>query len=180
MSDVPTDEALIARVAAGDAAAFDVLASRHLLRLRRAALRIVDDPAAAEDVAQEAMLRAWTAAGRFDPAQASVGTWLHRIAVNLSIDLLRRRRPTGDVPDGLADPSLAADDAVMARERSAALASGLAALPARQRAALALSYGHGLSGEDAARRLDVSVRGLEGLLRRGRLALRDYLRARDA
>lgn len=180
MSDTRSDEALIARAAAGDAAAFDLLASRHLLRLRRAALRIVDDPAAAEDVAQEAMLRAWTAAGRFHPAQGSAATWLHRIAVNLAIDHLRRRRPVQGIPDELADPSVAADEAVMARERSAALASGMAALPSRQRAALALSYGHGLSGAEAARELDVSVRGLEGLLRRGRLALRGYLRARDA
>lgn len=180
LESLPTDECLIASAASGDRAAFDVLAARHLLRLRRAALRILDDAAAAEDVAQDALLRAWTAAARFDSAQGSVATWLHRIAVNLAIDHLRRRRPAAAaVPEDLPDPAASADERAIERERTALLASGIAALPDRQRAALALSYGRGLSGSEAAQILDVSLRGLEGLLRRGRLALRDYLSARD-
>ena len=57
LQDAETDPALMARVATGDRAAFDLLASRHLLRLRRAAMRVLDDPAAAENVAQDAIMR---------------------------------------------------------------------------------------------------------------------------
>ena len=180
MQDDTPDEALMARTAAGDRAAFDTLAARYLLRLRRAAARVLGDPAAAEDVAQDALLRAWTRAGSYDPRQAAVSTWLHRIAVNAAIDRLRSVRPSGAMPEDLADPSLAADAALIARERDGLLAKAIAALPERQRDAIALTYGEGWSGQDAAQALRVSTRALEGLLHRGRKVLRAYLEAHGA
>lgn len=176
----PSDEALIARTAAGDRAAFDALAGRHLLRLRAAADRVLGDPAAAEDVAQDALVRAWTHAGRYDPARAPVAVWLHRIAANAAIDRLRARRPTAPLPATLADAGAAADERIEARQRRRALAEAVALLPARQRAALALTYGQGRAGRDAAAALGVSARALEGLLRRGRLWLRARVEGRDA
>ena len=179
MPDDISDELLMARTAAGDRAAFDVLAGRYLLRLRRAALRVLGDAATAEDVAQDALLRAWTRAGSFDPRQAGASTWLHRIAVNAAIDRLRATRPGGAMPEDLADPAPAADDALMSRQRESLLAAAIATLPDRQRTAIALTYGEGWSGQDAARALSVSTRALEGLLHRGRKVLRAYLEARD-
>jgi len=175
-----SDETLMARTAAGDRAAFDALAARYLLRLRRAALRVLGDPAAAEDVAQDALLRAWTRAGSYDPQQAAVSTWLHRIAVNAAIDRLRAVRPAGAMPEDLADPSPAADAALILRERDGLLARAIATLPDRQREAIALTYGEGWSGQDAAQALSVSTRALEGLLHRGRKMLRAYLEAHGA
>lgn len=69
----------------------------------RAALRILDDAAAAEDVAQGALLRAWYRAHSYDPAQAGISTWLHHVAANAAIDRVRAARPSTDVPvaDGL-------------------------------------------------------------------------------
>src|SRR5262245_29255505 len=64
------DEALLARSAGGDRTAFDRLAGRHLDRAYRIALRIVGSAAEAEDVAQEAMVRVWENAARFDPTRA--------------------------------------------------------------------------------------------------------------
>ena len=175
-----TDEALMAHVARGDHAAFDTLAQRHLLRLKQAALRLLGDQHAAEDVAQEAMIRAWKSAGRFDPSRARAGTWLHRIAVNLAVDQLRRRRQDGALHDELVDPQDSAETAMADRQRLTALAQGLAMLPDRQRAALALIYGGGQTGAEAAKALDISLRALEGLLRRGRQVLRDYIRGRES
>jgi len=180
MQDDISDEMLMTRTAAGDRAAFDALAARYLLRLRRAALRVLGDPAAAEDVAQDALLRAWTRAGSYDPRQAAVSTWLHRIAVNAAIDRLRAVRPTGAMPEDLADPSPAADAALILREREGLLARAIATLPDRQREAIALTYGEGWSGQDAAQALSVSTRALEGLLHRGRKVLRAYLEAHGA
>ena len=146
-----------------------------------AALRVTGRPAEAEEVAQEAMLRAWRDAARFDPRKAKLSTWLYRIAVNLAID--RARRP-GEHRGGVpleeawlqADPSPDPEAALAARQDRAAVAAALRELPPRQRAALALAYDRGLSGAEAAAALDVTQRALEGLLRRGRLFLLARLR----
>ena len=175
-----SDQELMARTAEGDRAAFDMLAVRYLLRLRRAALRVLGDPAAAEDVAQDALLRAWTRARSYDSTQAAVATWLHRIAVNAAIDRVRATRPSVAVPEDLHDSSPAADAVIAGQQRSRLLAEAIATLPDRQRTALALTYGEGWSGQDAAQALQVSTRALEGLLHRGRKVLRAYLEARDA
>lgn len=176
-----TDETLIAWAAAGDRLAFDHLCTRQLPLLYGAALRVTGRPAEAEEVAQEAMLRAWRDAARFDPRKAKLSTWLYRIAVNLAID--RARRP-GEYRGGVpleeawlqADPSPDPEAALAARQDRAAVAAALRELPPRQRAALALAYDRGLSGAEAAAALDVTQRALEGLLRRGRLFLLARLR----
>ncbi len=169
----------MARAADGDRLAFDALAQRYVLRLRRAALRVLGDPAAAEDTAQDALLRAWTRAATFDPTQASVSTWLHRITVNAAIDRVRAARPSIPVPEDLVDATPGAEHGIIRQQRNRLLADAIATLPDRQRAAIALTYGEGWSGQDAARALSVSTRALEGLLHRGRKVLRAYLEARE-
>jgi RNA polymerase sigma-70 factor (ECF subfamily) len=164
-----SDETLIAWAAAGDRLAFDQLSLRHLPRLYRLAYRVTGDAAAAEDVAQEAMLRAWQAARRFDPERARFSTWLHRIATNLAIDHARLATrtapaPPEDTPAPGADP----EQRLAERQRRVLLAGAMAELPARQRAALALFYDAEMPGAEAAAALSVSTRALEGLLRRAR------------
>ena len=172
-----TDADLMGRAAAGDRAAFGVLVARHGERALRLAQRVLGDPAEAEEVAQEAFLRAWQAAAGFDPARAQFSTWLHRITLNLAIDRTRRRTPqAGDAAlAALPDPSPGPEAAAAAAQDRTALLAALAQLPARQRAAIALAYEDGLSGVEAAAALDVSERALEGLLRRARLMLRRIL-----
>lgn len=175
-----SDAALLERAATGDRAAFDRLAGRYVLRLHRAALRILSNPADAEEVAQEALLRAWQNARRFDPARGSAATWLHRIAVNLAVDRLRATRPTAALAEDLPDTTPDAVAILAQRQRRTALADALAELPARQRAALALTYAEEKPAREAAHLLHTSSRALEGLLHRARRVLRDRLLARDA
>lgn len=175
----PTDEFLMAQTAQGDRAAFDTLAVRYAGRLRRAAARVLPEGRLADDVAQDALLRAWTRAASYDPAQASVSTWLHRIAVNAAIDRLRALRPTTEVPDTLPDTARSAEETLEFGDRLRLLAAGLATLPDRQRTAIALTYGQGRSGQEAALALSTTPRALEGLLHRGRKLLRDYIAARE-
>lgn len=178
IDDAITDETLLARAALGDRLAFDALAGRFMLRLRRAALRVLDNPAAAEDVAQDTLLRAWTRAASYRPDQASVSTWLHRIAVNAAIDRLRATRPSAELSDELHDGAPSAEFALAGRQRNQLLAEAIASLPDRQRTAIALTYGQGWSGQRAAQALSVSARALEGLLHRSRKALRTYMTER--
>ncbi|MBK1662024.1 sigma-70 family RNA polymerase sigma factor [Paracraurococcus ruber] len=174
-----SDADLMRLAAAGDRAAFGVLVDRHGERALRLALRVLGDAAEAEEVAQDALLRAWRAAPRFDPDRARFTTWLHRIVLNLAIDRARQRDRAPLAGEAalaaLADPAAGPEAAALAAEERAALAAALAQLPARQRAAIALAYEDGLSGAEAAAALDVSERALEGLLRRARLMLRRIL-----
>jgi RNA polymerase sigma-70 factor (ECF subfamily) len=86
--------ALVSRAQAGDVAAFEQLASAHTDRVYAVVLRLVGDRAEAEDVVQEALLRAWRAIGRFQ-RRATFATWLHRIAVNEANRALGKRARAG-------------------------------------------------------------------------------------
>jgi len=168
------------RVGAGDAAACSVLVERHLPPIVAFAARMLADRAEAEDVAQETFLRLWRHAGAWRP-RARLSTWLHRVAYNLCIDRLRRARPAP--LDEAHDPPDPAPDAAagLARQQTAAIiAAALAALPERQRAAIALVHYQELGGSEAAEVLGVGVRALESLLARGRRTLRAELAGRRA
>src|SRR3954468_11405627 len=92
---VEGDAALMARVAAGDAAAFRVLVERHAAMVHALAWRMLG-PADAEDVVQESFTRLWVNAKGWTPSGAGLGGWLRRIATNLCLDRLRRPRTLGD------------------------------------------------------------------------------------
>jgi RNA polymerase sigma-70 factor (ECF subfamily) len=88
----PSDEALLAGLAAGDERAAATLVRRYQARVFGLALTMLGDPEAAEEVAQEAFLRAWRHAGAYDHRRGRVDTWLLSITRNLAIDRLRLRR----------------------------------------------------------------------------------------
>lgn len=168
------DADLVRRAGAGDARAAEMLVQRHLGRMTALARRMLSDAAEAEDVAQEVFLRVWRTAPKWREGQAKFETWMHRVALNLCYDRLRRRRETPDPDAGLAlaDTAPGAADAIVARERAWEVRRALDALPERQRAAIVLCHFQELSNIDAAASLDVSVEALESLLSRGRRALK--------
>jgi RNA polymerase sigma-70 factor, ECF subfamily len=170
------DAELITRSASGDRRAFDEIVVRHGPFALRLALRLIPDRLAAEDAVQEAMVRAWSRAGDFDPRRGRFTTWLYRIVVNFCIDQRRRVRPD-PLPDGFdpIDPAVGADETLVLRERHAVLADALRQLPARQRAAMTLVYDEGLSSIEAAGILGVSAKAIERLLARARASLRERL-----
>lgn len=170
------DADLVAWSAGGDRRAFDEIVTRHGPFALRVAKRLVPDPVTAEDVVQEAMVRAWSRASHFDSGRARFTTWLYRIVVNLCIDHRRRTQPES-IPEDFepADPAASVDEMMATNERYAALAGALKELPARQRAAMTLVYDEGMSGAEAARVLGLSAKAVERLLARGRAYLRERL-----
>jgi RNA polymerase sigma-70 factor (ECF subfamily) len=170
------DEALLARVAEGDAAAVRALVGRKLPRLLGLAQRMLGDPAEAEDVAQETFLRIWRQAPNWRTGQAKFDTWLHRVALNLCFDRLRRRReiPTEEPPEQL-DEGPAPDRALEAHDTGKRVGAALAKLPDRQREAVVLCHYQELGNIEAAAVMGVTVEALESLLSRGRRALRAAL-----
>ena len=173
---VDPDEDLVSRVGQGDPAAIQAMVARKLPRMLALAQRMLNDPSEAEDVAQEAMLKAWRQAPRWKPGKARFDTWLHRMALNLCYDRLRRRREvlTDTVPDR-ADPGPAPDQGLQAAELGARVDAALAALPERQREAIVLCHYQELGNIEAASLMEISVEALESLLSRGRRALRASL-----
>ena len=137
---------------------------------------MLGDPREAEDVAQETFLRAWKQAPRWTPGAARFDTWLHRVALNLCYDRLRRRREivTAEPPDR-ADEGPGPDRGLQARDAGRRVNAALQALPARQREAIVLCHYQELGNIEAASLMGVSVEALESLLGRGRRALRAAL-----
>jgi RNA polymerase sigma-70 factor (ECF subfamily) len=170
------DEEVLSRVARGDPAAVRALVARKLPRILSLAQRMLGDAAEAEDVAQEAFVRVWKQAPRWRPGRAKFDTWLHRVALNLCYDRLRRRREvvTDTVPD-TPDPGPAPDRGLEAADVAGRVSQALQALPDRQREAIVLCHYQELGNIEAASVMGVSVEALESLLGRGRRSLRAAL-----
>ena len=174
---IAADAALMGRVAGGDPAAARAVVDRHLPGLVAFAWRMVGDRDTAEDVAQDAMLKLWRQAPGWKP-KAQIGTWLRRVAYNRCIDLHRRTRPSEDVTVlALEDPSPGPSRLLLAAEVSSIVQRAMAALPDRQRAAIAMSHFDGMNNGETAAALDISVEAVESLLARGRRTLRLRLAA---
>lgn len=161
------------QVRAGDLAAFRSLVEATSSRFVRLAARMLGNVSDAEDVVQDAYIKAYRSltSGRFE-GRARVRTWLYRIVVNNCLDLLRqRRRSTADADDA---PELAWDGAASAEAHLALkeLADMCADLPDEQRAALVLKAVEGFTSSETAEILDITEGAVEQRLVRARATLR--------
>ena len=170
------EDRLMARIGAGDRDAARELMAANMSRILGLARRTLGDPMEAEDVAQETFLRVWNAAGRWQPGQARVSSWVCRIALNLCYDRLRKRREilTDAVPER-ADSAPGQDARMEQAESGNRVAAAVAQLPERQRQALELVHFQEMSNIEAADIMSVSVDALESLLARGRRKLKAVL-----
>lgn len=172
------DGALVARHQAGDTDAFAELYARHSARLSRFCHRLIKDPHLAEDIAQEAFLRAFSAAHRLDNGRRFY-PWLTVIARRLVIDHVRsnaRLRPHGDLDGrglGQAQPT---EDVVVQRIEDDSVRTALGRVRPRHREVLRLRDWDELSYTAIADELGVTVSTVPPLLHRARAALRrEYL-----
>lgn len=165
-----SDRFLVAAAQAGDVHAFEALVCRHQGAVYRVALRMLGSGVDAEDVAQEALVQAWRALSRFR-GESEFSTWLYRIVTNRCLKARAARHPMEALPDVLLDRDSDPAEAVAQSERLHALARGVLTLPAEQRAALVLRELEGLSYEQIAQALGVTVPAVKGRIHRARLGL---------
>ena len=164
------------RIASGDKTAGRELMERSLGQVLAIGRWILRDPVEAEDVAQDTFIRAWKAAPDWQPGQAKLESWMCRIATNLCLDRLRKKREAlMESPPELRDGAVTADDALIASETGLCVMAAIAALPERQRLALELCHFQDYSNIEAADKLEISVDALESLLARGRRKLKAKL-----
>jgi RNA polymerase sigma-70 factor (ECF subfamily) len=157
-----SDAALLAHVATSDPDATRVFVRRFQRRVYGLAYTILGDALAAEDVAQEALVRAWRHAGSYDPRRGSVATWVLAITRNAAVDAVRVRRPTTVDPDDLLVLSLASTerdpaDSAAVRDDIECLRNALTRLPDAQRRAVTLAGIGGLSASEVAEREQIPL-----------------------
>ena len=169
---------LVERSQAGDRVAFEELVRRHADRLYAVVLRFVADAGEAEEVTQEAFLRAWRSIGRFE-FRSRFFTWLYRIAINEARRRAERRPPAGTVGsiedspiEDAPDWSEAPDFRAAQGQLRAVLEDAVRALPLEYRAPLILRDVEGLSTQEAAEVMELGEAAFKSRLHRARLAVR--------
>jgi RNA polymerase sigma-70 factor (ECF subfamily) len=186
-----TDAAAVALARDGDSEAFQALVERHSRAVYRLAHRMTGSPQDAEDVVQETFLKAYRQLGRFE-SRANFGTWLHRIAVNCSIDLIRGRKHQetahdasdlelfdGALPHGdeRVDPS--PERLMLSSEVQARVTQAMDALTAMERAAFVLRHFEGQSIDEISRELGLKANAAKHSIfravRKMRLALEPFV-----
>lgn len=179
-SDAPApdeldDRTLVVRAQEGDGRAFEVLARRHQAMLYRLAVRIMGDPAEAEDALQEALVDAWRRIGRFR-GDAAFSTWMYRVVTNRCLGMLRRRTP---VPVEIDDTAPAPDSPARAAELDAELAAlgrALRGLPDDLRVCWVLRELEGLGYTEITEVTGASEDAVRGRIHRARVRLAEVMR----
>ena len=170
----PSDESLIAGMASGDATAVTTLVHRYQARLYGLALRVTEDSGLAEEVAQDAFVRAWRYATTYDARRGRVDTWLLTIARNLSMDAVRPRRDHPVDPDRLPLDQMGMP-AEPEYEQAEHLRAGLRSLPAEQARPIVLAAVYGLTAREIAEKEGIPLGTAKTRIRRGLTRLRDAL-----
>jgi RNA polymerase sigma-70 factor (ECF subfamily) len=175
------DTVLIARARTGDLDAFAEIVRRHEHRVRGVLFPLLEDERDVEEATQDCFVQAWRHLDRFR-GEATVFTWLYRIAVNEALARLRRKRlPLAGLEEAERSPRLLAagahepQHAAEAGELHAVLAAGIRALPLEYRAPLVLRDLAGLSNQEVADVLDLSLAAAKSRIHRARMEIRGTL-----
>lgn len=164
----PSDEALLARVASADREAFSRLFMKYAGRVKSYLIGLGAPMAAAEDLAQEAMVSVWRRAASYDAGKAKASTWIFVIARNAWIDRLRRERvefayrETADAP---VDSDEAPDDAAARGQTETQIRAALELLSEEQRQVVQLAFFEDRPHAEIAKRLSLPLGTVKSRLR---------------
>jgi len=178
-----TDAAAVSRARGGDADAFRLLVDRHSNAVFRVAYRMTGNEHDADDVVQETLLRAYRQLARFEE-RANFGTWLHRIAINCSLDLLRARgradKHYGGDPEeaelsGAAKSDAQQDRLLLSAELQKQVATAMERLSGNERTAFVLRHFEGMPVEEIGKTLGIQVNAAKHTIFRAVGKLRESL-----
>lgn len=176
-----SDESLLAGMADGDQDAAAAFVRRYQARVYGLAVTITGVPAVAEEVAQDAFVKAWRHASTYDARRGRVSTWLLTITRNAAVDAVRYRHEDPMDPSllvaMLSPPRWAGFED--APDTSLVLREALAALPPGQREPIVLMTFSGMTAKEIAERYDVPLGTVKTRVRRGLHAMRERLEVRD-
>lgn len=184
-----TDEELVRLAKAGDTRAFGELMERYQNKIYRLARRMTETDEDAEDVLQEAFIKAFKSLGGFK-GKSKFSTWLYRITVNLALMKLRRRKldsvpldqpvatDEGSVQREIEDETLDPLEQLIENESLETLDMAIGDLPPAYRAVFVLRHIEELSTEETARILKITVPAVKSRLHRTRMALKEKLLGR--
>jgi RNA polymerase sigma-70 factor, ECF subfamily len=169
-------ERLLARVARGDRVAFAELYDRYASAVYGACLRVLREPQAAEDAAQEAFAAVWRHADAFDAARGAAGAWIGRVARNAALDASRRRALRVTAPEvDPVDDGRTPEELAVAADEAFRLRLALESLPERERTVLHLAYTDGFTQSEIAERLGLPLGTVKTRTRSGLARLAEYL-----
>jgi RNA polymerase sigma-70 factor, ECF subfamily len=171
-SRIDWEGALVERARAGDTRAFERLYREHAGRVYGLCLRMTREPHLAEDCTQETFINAWRALARFE-TRSSLSTWLHRIAVNVSLARRRRNAPAEPMPE--EDEGEALEWTFETPVEVAEIETAIEELPDGARDALVLHALYGYSHGEAAQMLGIAEGTCKAQLHRARKLLREKL-----
>ncbi len=179
-----SDDALLAGMAVGDERAGVAFVRRYQRRVYGLAVSMVGDPVLAQDIAQEAFLRAWRHAQVFDRRRASVGTWMLTITRNLAVDALRLRRPVVTDPAdvmwaNLVNGGAAPEEQAESRDVRVRMSEALATLPPEQGRAVVLAAVYGYTAAEVSKAESIPLGTAKTRIRRGLLKLRAVASSHD-
>lgn len=183
-----SDQDLVERLKAGEEAVFEALLARYQGKVYRLAMSFTRNPEDAEEVLQDVFLTVYRKIGSFD-GRSAFGTWLYRIAVNAALMKLRGRGPIQEsleeylpqfTEDGqharmVVDWTPGPEEQLLRQERTQVVREAIEALPPDYKAVLVLRDLEGLSNEEAAEAMGISVLAVKARLHRARLVLRGKL-----
>jgi len=169
---VDWEAALVQRACAGDTRAFERLYREHAGRVYGLCLRMTRDPQLAEDCTQDTFINAWRALAKFE-TRSSLSTWLHRIAVNVSLAKRRKSDPVEPAPED--DDGVTADWSLETPVEVQEIETAIGELPDGARDALVLHALYGYSHGEAAQMLGIAEGTCKAQLHRARKLLRDRL-----
>ncbi len=176
-----SDEELMMATAAGKIDAYEQLVERHQATARGVAYRLLKDADKAEEVAQEAFLKIFEAAERYEPT-ATFKTYLCRVVSRLCYDLTAKNKPVS--LDPFAGPEQenmrgTPEDKLLRREQNKQVRRALETLPERQKIAVTLKYSADLKYREIAEAMETTEKAVERLLARGKRRLKKLLVEQD-
>ena len=169
------DLELIRRFLGGDEKAFEILLERYYPRIYRLASHLLGNPAAAEDIAQEAFMRAYRALPRFR-GDASVYAWLYRITVNLCLNFLQRAHPLPDDNSLSPPPGPDASTQLEAKQRQVMVRRAIDSLPLHYRTVVILSAVEDLTYQEISDLLGTPMGTVKSRINFGKRLLKEKLR----